>query len=168
MGLSGRKLADIISALIRVQKLSMPGTGGEPAGSLFYPKERRMLALYRNACAHDERLFSHRCHVEILDTALHAKLGIEKIGPDYACGKVDVFSAVIAHRYLLRDDEFKAFKAKLVKCVNGYLSSTRASAKSASLKPWVSRPNGVCWMQNWDPPGSGASFLSFSRLVWRS
>jgi len=47
--------------------------------------------------------------------------GIEKIGPDYVCGKVDVFSAVITLRYLLRDDEFKAFKAKLVKCVNGYL-----------------------------------------------
>ncbi len=82
----------------------------------------RVLALYRNVCAHGERLFSHRCHVEIPDTALHAKLGIEKIGPDYACGKVDVFSAVITLRYLLRDDEFKTFKAKLVKCVNGYLS----------------------------------------------
>ena len=54
---------------------------------------------------------------------MHAKLGIEKIGPDYACGKVDIFSAVIALRYLLRDDESKAFKAKLVKCVNGYLLS---------------------------------------------
>lgn len=82
----------------------------------------RVLALYRNVCAHGERLFSHRCHVGIPDTALHAKLGIEKIGPDYVCGKVDVFSAVITLRYLLRDDEFKAFKAKLVKCVNGYLS----------------------------------------------
>lgn len=81
----------------------------------------RALALYRNVCAHGERLFSHRCHFEIPDTALHAKLGIEKIGPDYVCGKVDVFSAVITLRYLLRDDEFKAFKAKLVKCVNGYL-----------------------------------------------
>lgn len=46
---------------------------------------------------------------------MHAKLGIEKIGPDYVCGEVDVFSAVITLRYLLRDDEFKAFKAKLVK-----------------------------------------------------
>ena len=82
-----------------------------------------MLVLYRNVCAHGERLFSRRCHVEIPDTVLRAKLGIEKIGPDYACGKVDVFSAVIALRYLLRDDEFKAFKAKLVKCVNGYLLS---------------------------------------------
>lgn len=81
-----------------------------------------MLALFRNVCAHGERLFSHRCHVEIPDTALHAKLSIEKIGPDYVCGKVDVFSAVITLRYLLRDDEFKTFKAKLFKCVNGYLS----------------------------------------------
>ena len=63
-----------------------------------------MPALYRNVCAHGKRLFSHRCHVEIPDTALHAKLGIEKIGPDYTCGKVDVFSAVIALRYLLRDE----------------------------------------------------------------
>ena len=53
---------------------------------------------------------------------MHAKLGIEKIGPDYVCGKAGVFSAVNTLRYLLRDDEFKAFKAKLVKCVNGYLS----------------------------------------------
>lgn len=162
-------------SVIRVQKLSMPGTGGEPAGSPFHFREERRCpqripylpaadgeaqklrpqnrgrrglpegpcghrlfpgrerlpvvfprpehpGIPRNVCAHGERLFSHRCHVEIPDTALHAKLGIEKIGPDYACGKVNVFSAVITLRYLLRDDEFKTFKAKLVKCVNGYLS----------------------------------------------
>lgn len=94
----------------------------------------RVLALYRNVCAHGERLFSHRCHVEIPDTALHAKLGIEKIGPNYACGKVDVFSAVIALRYLLRDDEFKAFKAKLVKCVNGYLLSDESIGEERLLE----------------------------------
>ena len=60
--------------------------------------------------------------------------GIEKIGPDYACGKVDVFSAVIALRYLLRDDEFKAFKAKLVKCVNGYLSSDESIGEERLLE----------------------------------
>lgn len=62
-----------------------------------------MLALYRNVCAHGERLLSRRCHVEIPDTTLHAKLGIEKIGADYACGKVDAFSAAIALRYLLHN-----------------------------------------------------------------
>ena len=94
----------------------------------------RVLVLYRNVCAHGERLFSHRCHVEIPDTTLHAKLGIEKIGPDYVCGKVDVFSAVIALRYLLRDDEFKAFKVKLVKCVNGYLLSDESIGEERLLE----------------------------------
>lgn len=93
-----------------------------------------MFALCRSVCAHGERLFSHGCHVEIPDTALHAKLGIEKIGPDYACGKVDVFSAVIALRYLLCDDEFKAFKAKLVKCVNSYLSSDESIGEERLLE----------------------------------
>ena len=93
----------------------------------------RSLALYRNVCAYGERLFSHRCHVEIPDTALHSKLGIEKSGPNYTCGKVDVFSAVIALRYLLPDDQFKAFKTKLVKCVNGYLSSNESIGEECLL-----------------------------------
>ena len=33
--------ADKIAAVIRVQKLSMPGTGGEPAGSPFYFREEQ-------------------------------------------------------------------------------------------------------------------------------
>ena len=47
---------------------------------------------------------------------------------------MDVFSAVIALRYLLRDDEFKAFKAKLVKCVNGYLSSDESIGEERLLE----------------------------------
>lgn len=93
----------------------------------------RVLALYRNVCAHGERLFSHRCHVEIPDTTLHSKLGIEKSGPNYVCGKDDVFSAVIALRYLLPNDEFKSFKTKLVKCVNGYLSSDESIGEERLL-----------------------------------
>lgn len=94
----------------------------------------RVLALYRNVCAHGERLFSHRCHVEIPDTALHAKLGIEKIGPNYACGKVDVFSVVIALRYLLPNDEFKSFKAKVARCINDYLSSDESIGEERLLE----------------------------------
>lgn len=82
----------------------------------------RVLALYRNVCAHGERLFSYRCHVEIPNTVLHAKFGIEKTGSNYACGKVDVFAAVIALRYLLPSNEFKLFKGKLTRCINEYLS----------------------------------------------
>ena len=105
--------------------------GRKPEGALVvYPRARPL----QDVCAHGERLFSRGCHVEISDTALHAKLGIEKIGPDYACGKVDVFSAVIALRYLLRDDESKAFKAKLVKCVNGYLLSDESISEERLLE----------------------------------
>lgn len=35
MCLTARKFEDNIMSVIRVQKLSMPGTGGEPAGSPF-------------------------------------------------------------------------------------------------------------------------------------
>ena len=41
---------------------------------------------------------------------------------------------MIALRYLLRDDEFKAFKAKLVKCVNGYLSSDESIGEERLLE----------------------------------
>lgn len=41
MGLTARKFEDGIVAVIRVQKLSMPGTGGEPAGSPFTFREER-------------------------------------------------------------------------------------------------------------------------------
>lgn len=39
--LSGRKFADGIMTVVRVQKLSMPGTGGEPADSPFAFREER-------------------------------------------------------------------------------------------------------------------------------
>lgn len=39
MVLMARKFADSIMVVIRVQKLSMPGTGGEPAGSPFTIRE---------------------------------------------------------------------------------------------------------------------------------
>lgn len=109
--------------------------GGRPEPHPRYetPPGRQLSSTGRRTCG--ERLFSHRCHVEIPDTALRAKLGIEKIEPDYACGKVDVFSTVIALRYLLRDDEFKAFKAKLVKCVNGYLLSDESIGEERLLEP---------------------------------
>lgn len=41
MGLTRTKCANNIRLVIRVQKLSMPGTGGEPAGSPFIFREER-------------------------------------------------------------------------------------------------------------------------------
>ena len=81
----------------------------------------RALALYRNVCAHGERLFSHRCHVEIPDTALHAKLGIDT-------------SFVTTSSRHSRPSSSSA--------LTDICHWMRVSARSASLRPWVSRPNG--------------------------
>lgn len=60
-----------------------------------------VLSLFRNVCAHGERPFSHRCHVDISDMVLHAKIGIVKSGSGYTCGKNDLFAVVIALRYVM-------------------------------------------------------------------
>ena len=39
MGLTRRKLADTVMEMIRVQKHSTPGTGGEPAGSPYFSEK---------------------------------------------------------------------------------------------------------------------------------
>ena len=86
------------------------------------------LALPREVSIYDERA----------KVALRVKPGCGGVWRaslrSYSCGKVDVFSAVIALRYLLRNDEFKVFKAKLVKCVNGYLSSDESIGEERLLE----------------------------------
>lgn len=41
-------------------------------------KYLKVLTLYRNVCAHNERLFSYHTYIDIPDTLLHKKLGISK------------------------------------------------------------------------------------------
>lgn len=50
-------------------------------------KYLKILTLYRNLCAHGERLFSYRTYNAIPDTILHRKLEIAKKGRTYANGK---------------------------------------------------------------------------------
>ncbi len=70
----------------------------------------RLLTLYRNVCAHNERLFSYQTNIDIPDTLLHEKLGISKKGSKYIHGKNDLFSVVITFRYLLPKTDFSKFK----------------------------------------------------------
>lgn len=86
----------------------------------------KFLVLYRNVCAHNERLFSHKVYSEIPDTVLHKKLGIPKTGNQYLKGKKDLFGVVIAFRYLLPNENFLVFKKELNKIIERYLKlSTR-------------------------------------------
>ena len=49
---------------------------------------------------------------------LHKKLSIKKIKGQFTTGKRDLFAVVIALRYLIGNEEFKQFKAKLKLLIN--------------------------------------------------
>lgn len=78
-----------------------------------------VLTDFRNVCAHNERLFTHRCAKhDIPDLPLHQKLSIPKNGQEYIYGKRDYFSVVLAFRYLLPHEDFLAFKRQLSKLLD--------------------------------------------------
>lgn len=78
-----------------------------------------VLTDFRNVCAHNERLFTHRCAKhDIPDLPLHQKLSITKNGQEYVYGKRDYFSVVLAFRYLLPHEEFLVFKRQLSKLLD--------------------------------------------------
>ncbi len=84
----------------------------------------RSFVLYRNVCAHNERLFSHKIYSDIPDTPLHIKLKIPQSGAQFLMGKRDLFSIVIAFRYLLSKSDFEIFKRELSKLIDKYLKSS--------------------------------------------
>ena len=80
----------------------------------------KVLTLYRNVCAHNERLFSYRTYIDIPDMLLHEKLCICKNGAKYIHGKNDLFGVVIALRYLLSGPDFLKFKKQIVNLLKKY------------------------------------------------
>ncbi len=86
------------------------------------PQLRQLLEVltdFRNVCAHNERLFTHRCAKhDIPDLPLHKKLAIPKNGQEYIYGKRDFFSVVLAFRYMLPHTDFLVFKAQLSKLLD--------------------------------------------------
>jgi abortive infection bacteriophage resistance protein len=90
-----------------------------------------VLTKFRNCCSHNERLIGYTTRKDISDMPLHKKLGINKTGSQYQFGKHDLLAVVIAFRYLLPNEDFKAFKSNLVRTVNKYLKSTTAMSEDA-------------------------------------
>ena len=92
------------------------------------------LTLFRNTCAHKERLFSFRLHKRNFpDTVLHAKMNIPKKGSQYTQGKADFFGLVIAFRYLLPRNDFLAFKSGLKKLIDSYCKKNTRLSKNKLL-----------------------------------
>lgn len=90
--------------------------------------ERQMISIltvmvkFRNVCAHGERLFTYRTTDSIPDLPIHMKLNIPQKGTQYVNGKNDLFSVVIALRYLLSDEWYKEFIKELKTLIDKYLN----------------------------------------------
>ena len=93
----------------------------------------KILTLFRNVCAHNERLFSFRTQIDFPDTVLHAKLNIPKKGNQYLLGKRDLFGLVIAFRYLLPRQSFIEFKRSLIKSIAHYHKQSSRISKDSLL-----------------------------------
>lgn len=93
------------------------------------PQLRQILEVltdFRNVCAHNERLFTHRCAKhDIPDLRLHQKLSIPKRGQEYIYGKRDYFSVVMAFRYLLLHAEFLTYKRNLANLIDRLCKKTQ-------------------------------------------
>ncbi|MBR5453690.1 MAG: Abi family protein [Clostridia bacterium] len=68
-----------------------------------------VITKFRNVCAHNDRLFCYRSPSDIPDTPLHGEYSIPRDINGYRMGKRDLFSVVIAFRYLLSGDDYDKF-----------------------------------------------------------
>lgn len=85
-----------------------------------------VLTDYRNLCAHNERMFSHRCaKKDMPDFPLHKKLSIPLQGNSYLYGKRDYFAVVLAFRYLLPNADFLQYKSRLSKLIDNAVTSNQ-------------------------------------------
>ena len=101
-----------------------------------------VLTDFRNTCAHNERLFTHRCaRHDIPDLPLHRKLAIPKNGQEYLYGKRDYFAVVLAFRYLLPHAEFLAFKSQLAKLLDKAIQQNRKIPMPELLEVMGMPPN---------------------------
>lgn len=107
-------------------------------------KYLKIFTLFRNVCAHNERLYSFRIQIDFPDTPLHAKLKIDRRGKQYLQGKRDLFGVVIALRYLLPKESFIEFKHSLQKLIRKYSIQSKRISEDTLLsmmgfpKNWTS------------------------------
>lgn len=67
------------------------------------------LAIIRNICAHDEKLYDVRLKYKIPVTIYHDKLEMKKIKGNHTKGIKDLFSIVIILKELLSKENFEEF-----------------------------------------------------------
>lgn len=103
---------------------SVLNKGARKSALLFNPPSVLSLEImvkFRNVCAHGERLFTYRTTDSIPNLPIHMKLKIAQKGTQYVNGKNDLFSVVIALRYMLSDSWYKEFIKELKALIDKYL-----------------------------------------------
>ncbi len=72
------------------------------------------LAIIRNICAHDEKLYDIRLKNTIMKNNIHQKLNLNLQNGQYTNGYKDLFSIVIILKVLLKEEEFKEFYTLII------------------------------------------------------
>ena len=92
----------------------------------------KVLAFWRNLCAHDERLYDTKSinTVSLPDTKYHLNLNLPKQGNQFIQGKKDLFSLTIVLKILLSEKDFNNFYNK----VNGRIYSIETKLTSISIE----------------------------------
>ena len=85
-----------------------------------------VLVLFRNTCAHNDRLYNYRSNkAELPPLRLHKELGLTRLpNGNFQQGKQDLFAVVIALRYLLEDTNFTSFFGKLEDIIKNHPDNT--------------------------------------------
>ena len=94
----------------------------------------KVLTLYRNVCAHNERLFSYKSRFDIPNTEIHKKMKLPQKGTQYTCGKNDLFSVVITFRMLLSTEDFSQFKKSFNLIIKQYIKNTENISQKTFLQ----------------------------------
>lgn len=110
-----------------------------------YPKDLKamlnVLTQFRNVCAHSEKLYDYRTKESITNLEIHHLLQISKIGNTYQYGKQDLFSVVIAFKYLLDKEDFNHFFIHLSAILQNYATKVSFAEYELLLKLMGFPPN---------------------------
>lgn len=89
---------------------------------------------YRNLCAHNERLFSHRCaQKDIPDMPVHKQLPLPRKGNTYQQGKRDYLAVMIAFRYLLKEEDYRVYLETLKALLDNFCRTENAVSRERIL-----------------------------------
>lgn len=101
-----------------------------------------VLTDFRNVCAHNERLFTHRYpRHDIPDLPLHRKLAFPQNGDEYIYRKRDYFAVLLVFLYLLPHTEFLEYKKHLSKLLDKAVKGNQQTPLPNMLKMMGFPPN---------------------------